>query len=301
MTCINPINFPINQNSYIITLSFYEIQFCYFQRNNVYNNKGGVILVQNILINLLINFCTFFTCNSQQGGCIFFENYDWSNCTFLKSCINQCYASYYSFGYFQTPLNGKITQNFISISGIQNSNYLTINCINSGFLSFESNNISNNFQSFYSSLLSYNIFNYINFCTIINCNSSSQICVGLAGNSNISNCNLIKNNAISYGIVFISNYKLLIFNSIFFENGNTLFVEYHGGNVIVQNCFILHNILNYGKNSITNSEYYNQFIYISTLKLYNWNTFLCDGNFYDFTKIHNFNFNFYCFIFHFLS
>ena len=272
-------NNSYNQESRDINL--FEFDSCYFERNNMYNGKGGVIYLynNNISCSMRINNCIFFNCSADDmGGAIYFfsKKFGSSFVELTKICGNYCYTDKlrtYQFGAIHVY---QYTQNHIDLVSLSNCNhfhdvYITF-MLHGGNMTVNNYNSTKNHNIQHTGL-QIALATPLNakFCTITENNVSMYSCILIEGNSNnfLSYFNIIKNNCpYDFGVVSCYFGFLQINNTLFLNNEDILFSTF-SSKLYIFDCIINH--LNMSKFSILKSNGN-----ISTLNLQfgNTNTFV---------------------------
>ena len=277
-------DYLINKEIRFISNTDFQINICYFYRNNMYSGNGGIKYCSNIVCNMKLENCIFYNCScSGEGGGIYFwcNNYG-TNVELRKICANYCFTdlgktfqfccikvynlinslnlcSYLSINNCNKIFNGKIS--FYLYYG-----NITINNLNS------TNNINKEYSGLYIEFPSifYGIHN-----SIINNNISNYRNIMLQGNNNnkFLYSNFINNNSpLGYGVITIwDNGYFILDHCIFLNNYNILFYIY-SGQLNVFNSKIYHlNEIYFGTFLTLNNSY----ILTNSFNLNHLNTYLC--------------------------
>ena len=254
-SCTDSKNLLTNERSYNPTISIF-ISNCYFTRSIFFSGNGGIIYINELNINLIVEFSIFFKCSCTGGGgsIYYFCQLTYSSIYLTKICANECLCGSGNSGAFSLMLVNNDINNNISIS------YLSISkCANNGL----------GWRSIYSQYGNQN-FNFINssnnncystsgiiyahpkkliskFSSFKYNNSNKDIILDLNGGSNNLNLlflNIISNNSPNgNGIIHVASGNYLISNSIFYNNSLILY-SLNSGSLILENNLIHHNFLN---------------------------------------------------------
>ena len=239
-------NYSYNQEIRFSENSNFEIDSCFFSRNNFYNGYGGIIYCFQIISNMTLKNCIFSECSSERGGAIYFIcETQGSNVELKKICCYNCYAEYYQFGIFKIFGNSIHSQN-IELLSILNDNtqkeslepfYISNGNINLKYFntSKSSNRIASGFTIYSATKAE------IKFSTIVENYVSDYTCIALYLNYNhyLSYLNVIKNNSPKLGVITNWAGNSVINNSIFYNNTNTLFYV-RSSTLFVSNSVVFH-------------------------------------------------------------
>ena len=259
MNCLNSSNLLSSERLYF-NLNIYLFN-CFFFRSTIFNGDGSIIYINTVNINMTIIECFFYLCSStNDGGCILFECLSLFTCINIKkTCANNCKSN--NFPFLQITLGN-------NINNINNFNLISYyKCSDDGLsshptrfvygnLNFDNINSSLNYCHAVSgmSLVYLNYFKGIFFTFQNNKHSNNgYVCFNInSGNENkfFNYSNIINNTSpnLNYGVIYLHNgAKFFINNFIFYNNFNYLFYI-QSGNLIIENCYINHqlNSLNIG-------------------------------------------------------
>ena len=253
------------------------INNCYF--SNMISSSRTVIYFTNSDFNFVIENCIFINCKCTSnigGGTLYLSITNSGSIIFIKNCIYNCSSGnvWGQFGYIEFPNNQ--LYDLFSITHIKSTGSVPIQ-INKGLQKIININSSHHIINSYSGFYMQNSINSnFSFSTIFNITCSSYICFEIQySTSKILNSNIINNNSPSnYGVIMASYSNLLIENTIFQKNKNTLFYGHAGGSCTVKNCWIEHPSNSYG--SFTTNGI-NNFIFTQTYIFTHFSTNLCHG------------------------
>ena len=238
-------------------------------------NYSSILYISNITgIKLLIEYCTFHTCQSNNfnfGGAIFFQS---DSCILNINCVNNCSSQYNIQSYGQFAYIKSLNLNFFLTLSIQNC---FLNYLNS--LTFESYRLNggNQISKYINSSFNFNyrysgfrhthsnnstvIFSLISHNRVLNSNCFEFTS---CNNSKISFTNIINNTSpLGHSIILSSVSTMIVEKCILINNFNQLFSTWGGGIMNVYNCWIQHN-LNFI--STTNIYLYSTFSLTNTFK-----------------------------------
>ena len=222
----------------------------YIHENSYLNIQGGAIsFAPYTASDVLLESCIFGNCSSKtNGGCVFFSNVKIA--IFLKICCYHCYTSGSGhFGYIYSTIRDEFK--LFSAFSSAPSNF------GNGLLYFESSNHimnNNNISRCHSSLIrGSNIITFhLQMNSIVDCSSTNYHFYGyMAPNqaSNFNNSNYINNSVTSSSLFYFQNYNgvfsFTIFQSVFQNNKGILFASDGIPTVTINNCWIVHNTVQY--------------------------------------------------------
>ena len=265
--CLDSTN--LLSNNTLIYNEIVNINNCIFTRTFLYNNgNGGIIYLENINYNMIINNTIFYSIKcSKMGGSIYYRCLT-TNTGFIfnKLCIIENSCGLNEWGQFAYITSSGIIQNNFNLSTIlKSSNQYsgkTTLFIQSNYQNIFSLNFSFNFCQSQSSLVSYDPTKLLsNFNIFFNNSVNSDTCFNIVGGANdgiITFNNFILNNSPLFnGIILLSGSGKNYFkNCLFSNNFDILFSIQYWNSLYLENCKINHLSLSnlYSGNFNTNSN-----------------------------------------------
>ena len=236
----------------------YHMFNCVFQEITATNRNGGVINYNSFRVNLLIEECSFYSCNNgwtnthHYGGCVFFQCSEGS-CVLTKICAFECssgnHNSYHHQGQFAYLENSNVNY-VIHVSVMKCPSFRVIYYqyspiyMISGKQILESYNSSFNHLYGHSGFQSYlpNNFSakFISICSNIAASSSIFTFQGKTGvfDHLIQSTNMVNNSTPTSGNIFNSlATNINAENCVFANNKDILF----SGSITVKDSWIQHN------------------------------------------------------------
>ena len=261
-----------------------KTQFSYLSANH----GGAIYFNQNSIIDLLIENCIFFACNSTSntvsysGGALCLIS-TLGNFILNKICSTSCKTPSISgtnthgqFALIETSSTNKIYIFFSTIYENCPRYYSSNECSQTAI--WYGNQIINNLNTSKSELyatpgIQIYLSNSLNmsFSTFSECISRWGIILYfyLGNQRYVYNCNIISNISPSFGVIYNQNANTIIDNCIF--KNNSKYLVSNSGTIIIKNSYISHDS-NTGFNLGTNNLYITE-----TFLLLHFKTFLCNN------------------------
>ena len=262
----------INNSRYKINQEI-DLNNCFF---SVIQNEGngGVILIENSALNMIIKDSFFYQCiSSGSGGAIYFNN--GYNSQLNRVCGLKCKSGFelscqFSLLLTSNNLNYLNQLEFCSISKCFNNSLGSTTIFLSGGKQNVTNiNISYNKNTHYSGIFyAHSIDMFSKFCTFSNNSVTQYRCFTFHyGTGNMTKSNIINNYIPIDSVVFINSGTYFLIECILTNNLITL-LHAHCGSLTLIDCIINHEFSKIG-NAIL-SPYNSNFS--STLKIIHFNT-----------------------------
>jgi len=217
----------------------FDISGCLFERNQVFNNNGGVILITNgdsmKIYNSVFYICT--VSSSYTGGAIYFGS---NQSSIRMVCANRCSAGWCHFARIQTSKSSIVQYLSYSQCSTTTTGERPLEFSN-GDQVFNHNNGSMNRVTYHSAMGIYNPTTMdVSFCSFSNNIAAQWVCLRFFGSTgNITRLNVVHNNSPNHeGVVFVTGF-FVFDDCVFFNNRNTLFFV-EGNTITVKNCHIYH-------------------------------------------------------------
>jgi len=258
------------------------------------SNQGGVIFLEDKIVNLSLSDTTFCFCGvTNMGGAIYFVCSTDSSLNMKKICASNCFAYYCHFAYVTTCKKYENIIHYIAISNCTNDKddecslamiiYNQADHVGSYYISHD--NFSYNRANSESCIrIAYTIDLIINYSTFFenHANTHGFISIRVRDyNFSVTSCNFVNNTQKNEGKGMImidcpSNYSYFS-KCILSFNSNTLFEISSDSLFSIQECIINHDPNNFTKGPIT-MEFNNTvslFSYIETHPIDHFDTYLC--------------------------
>jgi len=273
----------IGRSNYPMDSSIY-IDNCFFRRNSVYSNTGGILYIYSSPISLTISNSMFYYCktSSFHGGAISMDSSLSEKCNIRYICANLCESAKNGQFAFVRLSPGKTNHvEFSSLSKCSDS------CVGDcpiwlyyGNQRFSESNSSMNHNTRDSGMaIDYATTFESGYSTFANNYASIEVCLYLYNTTGtIKTTNIVHNNSpTNLGVVYIANNAIYsLEDCIILGNSNTLF-HVSSGSITIQRSFIQHSSIISSGNVIITQNYTMAIPKTHVLKQFG--TFYCNADY----------------------